>query len=194
MEKFHTIAISAVITLALGTGVVAENMSKDDYKAALDRIETTYRADKRRCGSMSGNTKDICNAEASGREKIAKADLEVRHNPTPELRREALMVKAEADYETAMEKCDDKAGSMKEVCEKEAEAARTSAEAEAGSEFQAATYENAEELASVGADAYGEPAAEASDARRQPAQPKCTEFEGPARQRCLDSKGTQHDK
>jgi hypothetical protein len=197
MEKFHTLAISTVITLALGTGVVAENMSKDDYKASLDRIETTYKADKRRCGSMSGNVKDVCNAEASGREKIAKADLEARHNPTPELRHEALMVKAKADYETAMEKCDDKAGNMKEVCQKEAETARASAEAEAASEFQAAANKNveqAQELASTGKDANDDATAEKNDAQYQLAKQKCMDLEGPARKHCLDNAQAQHGK
>ena len=197
MEKFHAIAISAVITLALGTGVVAENMSKDDYKAALDRIETTFKADKRRCGSMSGNAKDICNAEASGREKIAKAELEARHNPTPELRHKALMVKAEADYETASEKCDDKSGNMKEVCLKEAQAAKTTAEADASAEFQVTADGNAEEaaeLASVSGEAYGDAAEEKSDAEYQLAKQKCMDLEGAARKRCLDNAQVQHGK
>lgn len=188
MEKFHTVAISAVITLALGTGVVAENMSKDDYKAARDRIETTYRADKRRCDSMSGNAKDVCNAEASGRERVAKAELEARHNPTQELRREALLVKAETDYETAAEKCDDKTGNMKEVCLKEAEAARTAAEADARAELEiSTTADGGEDLAGVSREAYGEAARERKDAKYKEEKQKCMDLEGPAHKRCLEN-------
>lgn len=194
MEKFHTVAISAVITLALGTGVVAENMSKDDYKAARDRIETTYRADKRRCDSMSGNAKDICNAEAAGREAVAKAELEARHNPTPELRHEALLVKAEADYETASEKCDDKSGNMKEVCLKEAEAARTAAEADANAEFEiSTTADGGEDLAGVSKEAYSEAAQEKDDARYQLEKQKCMDLEGSARKRCLNNAAKTRD-
>jgi hypothetical protein len=192
MEKFHTIAISAVMTLALGTGVVAENMSKDDYKAARDRIETTYRADKRRCDSMSGNAKDVCNAEAAGREKLAKAELEVRHNPTPELRYQALMVRAETDYETARERCDDKAGNMKEICQKEAEAARTAASADADAELKISQNATDEDAASESMGAYREAADEKNAAEFKLAKQKCEDFEGRARQRCIENAETQH--
>jgi hypothetical protein len=194
MEKFHTIAISAVITLALGTGVVAENLSKDDYKAARDRIETTYRADKRRCDSMSGNAKDICSAEAVGREKLGKAELEARHNPTNEMRYEAQVVKAETDYEVAKEKCDDLNGNMNEVCLKEAEAARTSAKADARAELEiTAAYSNDdEEAVSESKEAYREAADEKNEAEFELAAQKCQDFDGPARKLCLDNAKTQH--
>lgn len=192
MEKFHTIAISAVFTLALGTGVVAENMSKDDYKAARDRIETTYRADKRRCDSMSGNAKDVCNAEAVGREKLAKAELEARHNPTQEMRYEARIVKAETDYETAKERCDDKAGNMKDVCLKEADAARTAAKVDARAELQASANVGEAGAADESKEAYRDAADQKNEAEFELAEQKCQDFEGKARQRCLDNAKTQH--
>ncbi len=193
MEKFHTIAISAVLTLALGTGVVAENLSKDDYKAARDRIDTTYRADKRRCDSMSGNAKDICNAEAVGREKLAKAELEARHNPTNEMRYEALVVKAETDYEVAKEKCDNHSGNLKEVCLKEAEAARTSAKADAKAELEiSAAYSDDEDATSESKEAYRQAADEKNEAEFELAAQKCEDFEGAARKLCLDNAKTQH--
>lgn len=195
MEKFHMTAISAVITLALGTGVVAENMSKDDYKAARDRIETTYRADKRRCDSMSGNAKDVCNAEAAGREKVAKAELEARQNPTQELRFEARMVKAASDYETASERCDDSSGNLKEACLREASAARTAAEANARAEFQIPeTANGGEDLAGLSREAYDQPgAATNGDDAYETAVQQCMDLEGAARKRCLDNAATQHD-
>src|SRR5437870_10687066 len=51
-------------------------MSKDAYDAAVKSAETQYKMDKDACSSRGGNAKDICLAEASGREKIAKADAE----------------------------------------------------------------------------------------------------------------------
>jgi hypothetical protein len=186
MEKFHMTAISAVITLALGTGVVAENMSKDDYKAARDRIETTFRADKRRCDSMSGNAKDICHAEAAGREKIAKAELEARHNPTQELRYEARMIKAASDYDTARERCDDRTGNRKQACLDQAAAAR--------SEFRlSGTANGGEDFAGISSEAHGEDAAATRDAAEyESAKRRCMDLEGPARKRCLDNAKAQH--
>jgi len=51
---------------------------------------------------LSGNTKDICIAEAKGKEKVAKAELEARNEPTAKNRYDALIAKAEADYAVAM--------------------------------------------------------------------------------------------
>jgi hypothetical protein len=195
MEKFHMTAISAVITLALGTGVVAESMSQDDYKAARDRIETTFRADKRRCDSMSGNAKDICHAEAAGREKIAKAELEARHNPTRELRYEARMIKAASEYETARERCDDRTGNTKQICLDQAAAARAEAETNARSEFRLpGTANGGEDFAGISREAYGEDAAAATGdaAEYESAKRRCMDLEGPARKRCLDNAKAQH--
>ena len=45
----------------------SKTMSRDAYKADKDKIEAQYKADKERCGSMSGNAKDVCQAEAKGK-------------------------------------------------------------------------------------------------------------------------------
>ncbi|HEY3487741.1 MAG TPA: hypothetical protein VGL10_06715 [Gammaproteobacteria bacterium] len=196
MDKFHTIAISAVITLALGTGVVAENLSKDEYKAAKDRIEATYRADKRRCDSMSGNAQDICNAEAEGREKIDLADLDARNNPTPEMRYEALIVKAEADYKVASEKCDDKAGNAKEVCLKNAAAAETSAKADAKAQLKISDAEAAdyEKSAAERREAYVQAAKEKDSAGYEVQKQKCADYQGETEEQCVSDAKAQYGK
>ena len=75
-------------------------------------------------------------AEAKGKEKVAKAELEARNKPSDKARYAVSIAKAEADYAVAKEKCDDKAGNDKTVCVKEAKAAETRAKADAKAQMK----------------------------------------------------------
>ena len=120
MNKLNMTAIAAAIGLVFSAGVMAQSMSKEAYKAAEDRIAAEYTTDKAKCDPLSGNTKDICIAEAKGKEKVAKADLEARYEPTAKNHYKARVAKAEADYAVANEKCDSLASGAKERCLEEA--------------------------------------------------------------------------
>ncbi|MCK9365085.1 MAG: hypothetical protein M0P74_15970 [Syntrophales bacterium] len=124
-------AITLAVGLALSSGASAENMSKNGYNEQKARIAATYKFDKDNCKSMSGNAKDICMAEATGKEKVAKAELEANYKPSAKARRKVREEKVEADYKVAIEKCDDKGDNLKDVCVKEAKAAMKSANADA---------------------------------------------------------------
>jgi len=100
-------------------GAVADRKVKN---ADEDRIEAEYKADKAKCGTMSGNAKDVCEKEAKGKEKVAKAELDARANPSERSQRKVEEAKAEARYEVAKERCDDMKGNEKSACEKEAKA------------------------------------------------------------------------
>jgi hypothetical protein len=97
-------------------------MSKDAYTMALKTADDQYKVDKDACGALSGNTKDICQAEAKGKEKVAKAEAGAAYKNTPKARQEARVAQAQARYDVAAEKCDDLAGNTKDVCVKEAKA------------------------------------------------------------------------
>ena len=70
-------------------------------------------------------------AEAKGKEKVAKAELEAQYKPSKEASYEVTVAKAEADYAVAKERCDDKAGNDKDVCKTEAKSTHTKAVADA---------------------------------------------------------------
>ena len=106
-------------------------ISKDAYDTAVRNADTQNRMDKDACSSRSGNAKDICLAEANGKEKVAKADAEAAYRNTPIARESARVTRAEATYGVAKEKCDDLAGNTKDVCAKEADAALVKAKADA---------------------------------------------------------------
>ena len=131
MNKPYITAILAIASFSFSAGVMAQNMSKSEYKAAEKNIVAEYKAAKVNCGSFAGNAKDICIAEAKGKEKVAKAELKTRYKPSRKEGYDFSVAKAEADYAVAKEKCDDKAGNAKKACVKEAKAALVRAKSDA---------------------------------------------------------------
>ena len=135
---------SNVILVALGFSVSSAVMAQQQqrlpsdvyelYVADKERIEREYKADKTRCDSLDGNAEDVCEAEAKGREEVAKAELEDKYRPSRESRYEVRMARAKADYRVAKERCDDLSGNVKDVCLEEAKAAQAAAIADAKKE------------------------------------------------------------
>ncbi|MGZ4139360.1 MAG: BON domain-containing protein [Actinomycetota bacterium] len=119
--------------------MAAQAMSKDEYKAAGKSIAADYKAAAASCATLKGNAKDICMAEAKGKEKVAKAELEARRKPGDKAAYDVSIAKAEAGYAVAKEKCDDQAGKDKTACVKEAKAAEARAKADAKTQLQAAS-------------------------------------------------------
>lgn len=122
-------ALGMALTFVLASQ--AQAMTREEHKAAEDRIEATYKADKQRCDGLSGNAKDICQSEAKGKEKVAKAELEAQYKPSAKAQAKVAEAKADAAYDTAKQKCDELAGNNKDVCMKDAKAAHETAVAQA---------------------------------------------------------------
>jgi len=127
-----------LITLMAAAGIMTAMptyaaMTKDQYKSTEDQIESTYKADKQACSSMKGNAKDVCQAEAKAKEKVAKAQAEADYKNTDKARRGVAVAKADSDYSVAKEKCDDMSGDAKKSCVKDAKANHDRAKANAKS-------------------------------------------------------------
>src|SRR5262245_57630401 len=68
--------------------------------AEEERIEAQAKAEKAKCDPMKGNAKDICMAEAKGKEKVAKAELDAKYaKDKTRAERKVTEAKAEAQYE-----------------------------------------------------------------------------------------------
>jgi len=119
--------------LFLATGAYAAG-DKAAYEQAKSSAKTTYDSAKKQCDSLAGNSKDICMAEAKGERKKAEASAEASYKGTQRAHYKARTTAAEADYDVAKEKCDDKGGNDKDVCVKEAKAQLTKAKADAKAE------------------------------------------------------------
>src|ERR1700704_6672464 len=111
--KFQLMSIA--VAMAFAVGAQAQNTSTRQVKNAdEDRIEAEYKAARERCDPMQGNAKDICQKEAKGKEKVAKAELEAKTNPTAANTRKVQEAKADVAYDVAKERCEDKKGNDKD--------------------------------------------------------------------------------
>jgi hypothetical protein len=84
---------------------------------------------------MKGHEKEICEADAKGKEKVAKAELEQKYEPSDSHSRKVDEAKAEHEYNVAKEKCDVAKGKEENACEKEAKAKYERAKADIKARF-----------------------------------------------------------
>ena len=196
MKNIKLTAISAAICLVSSSGLMAQSMSKDDYKAAENRIMDEYRSDKSACESLSDNKKDICRAEAKGKVKVAEAELESLYEPSAKHYYKALVARAEANFAIADEKCDEKTGNDKDVCVKEAKAVETSAKADA--EVKMKTWDANQKASDTSAEAGMTARQKGTEARQEAAtntrnanyavaREKCDSLASDAKDRCVDA-------
>jgi hypothetical protein len=184
-----------LIAAALAAGLAAPSfaeMTRSEVNAAQDRIGADYDAAKARCDNLSGNTKDICMAEAKAKERIAKAELDARRkNFTPQARHDLEVTRAEASYDVAKQRCDERAGNDKDVCMKDAKAALTAAKSDAKVQYEAAKSGDraTERVRETRADA-------AQDKRRAEylaARERCDVYSGNAKDRCVTDAKNRYD-
>jgi hypothetical protein len=130
--KNHLIALTAALcTCFAGAAFAADGMSKDAYKAEKDKIEAQAKTEKKACDGMKNNAKDLCQAEAKAKEKIAKAELDAQNHPGARADEKVRLMKAEGEYEVAKEKCEDLKGTAIASCKKDAKVAHDKAKGEA---------------------------------------------------------------
>jgi hypothetical protein len=167
-------------------------ISKDAYDIAIRNADAQGKLDKDACSPRSGNAKDICLAEANGKEMIAKADAEAAYRNSSIARESARAARADATYGVAKEKCDDLAGNTKDVCVKEADAALVKAKADAKVDRVAA--DTRQDAATKQADARKEANTEKRDADYKVALEKCDAFAGAAKDSCVGAAKAQYGK
>jgi hypothetical protein len=120
-------------------------------KADEDRIEAEYKAAKAKCDAIKEkNEKEVCEADAKGKMKVAKAELEQKYEPSVAHERKVQEEKAEAEYKVAKEKCDAMKGKEESACEKEAKAKYEAAKADIRKQFANRKDERPARSASTG--------------------------------------------
>ena len=183
MNKFNIAPMAMALGLVFSTAVMAQALSKEDYQNGKDKIAAEYKSDKTGCSSLSANANDICMAQAHGKEKVAIADLEASYKPTVKNHYDARVVKAEAQYSVAKERCDYLSGNAKDVCVKEAQAAETAAKADAKAQMK--TAEATTTAGEKSAEARKDAASDKRDADYAVAKEKCDALAGSAKDNCL---------
>jgi hypothetical protein len=177
--KLRPFAIVSACTLACGGALALGNGAHDN--AAHERIDATYKADSTACAQRSGNAKDVCMAEATGKRNVARAELEAAQRDTPRSRAKVAEEKAEAAYKVAKERCDDLAGNAKDVCVADANAQHERAKADAKAQ------------ARIG-EARSEARADARDAEYKAAKERCDSYAGDAKDRCISDLKARYGK
>ena len=167
-------------------------MTKDSYAVAKKDADAQYKIDKDACSSLNGNAKDICMAEAKGKDVIAKAEAGAAYEHTPKAREGARVAHAQATYDVSIEKCDDLAGNSKDVCVKEAKAALVRGKADA--KVDRVAVETRQDAATKQADASKEATADKRDADYKVAIEKCDALAGPAKDACVGNAKVQYGK
>ena len=194
MNRSTLTTIAAAVGLAFSAAAVAAPMTKAEYKSARESIASEYKASMTACDAFKANAKDICVAEAKGKENVALADLMVTYKPTTKSRYDARLAKADADYGVAKEKCDDQAGNAKDVCVKEAQAAHVAAKADAKAHMKTveanktATEKTTDARVDANkqiADAHKDAATDKRDADYAVAKQKCDGMTGDAKDHCM---------
>jgi hypothetical protein len=194
VNKLNSVAIAVAIGLAFSAGAIAQTLSNDQHRLARDRVDADYQAARAACESFAGNARDVCRLKATGKESVAKAELEAARKPSNEASYKLLLARAEADYSVANEKCDDMAGNVKAVCQKEAKAREVADRADAKAQLKisnandkalqasARANDKADEKA---ADARKDAASDKRDAEYAVAKEKCYAFAGEAKSSCM---------
>ena len=83
--------------------------------ATNNQADTEYKAAMKRCDSLNGNQKDVCEKEAKAARETAKADNK-QAKEQAEARHDATKEKRAAEYDVAKEKCDAMSGDAKDAC------------------------------------------------------------------------------
>jgi hypothetical protein len=102
-------------------------LTKAAFEAGRKSIERQYDADRKACGRLKGQAKDVCQAQAKGRQEAETAKLEARYKPSPDKTQQAKEVTAQANFKVAKEKCETLKGDAKDKCIDLAKAAREAA-------------------------------------------------------------------
>lgn len=181
------------VCFLFGTSAFAQSMSSADFSTSKARIKTEYKADKNVCAPLAGNAKDICVAEAKGKESVALAELDNSYKPTLKTQYKVRIAKGEAALDVAKQKCDDLSGNPKDVCVKEAKAALTSAKADATLQMKTSSANITANEKTVDANAKGssdkkaaraDAAADMRAAELKVAEEKCDVLASTAKDNC----------
>ncbi|CAN5642038.1 hypothetical protein BH09PSE5_BH09PSE5_50450 [soil metagenome] len=167
----HKIIAGCIGALALASGAYAAG-DKTAYDHSRAASKTAYDAANKQCGSLSGNAKDICQAEAKAVRVKSDAQAEADYKNTPKAREQATDDMAKADYNVSKEKCDDLAGNPKDVCVKEAKATYDKVKIDAAASRKVS-------------DVRHDAAADKSDANYKVAAEKCDVMAGDAKSACM---------
>ncbi|HZM35475.1 MAG TPA: hypothetical protein VFC18_13405 [Burkholderiales bacterium] len=118
--KLKLITMAAAVALSGAAYGQKDDAGRKAKQQEEERIEQQAKADRERCNQMKGNAKDVCEAQAKGKERVAKAELDAKYDSSPTNQRKVAEAKLNAEYDVAKERCEDQKGEAKDQCQKAA--------------------------------------------------------------------------
>jgi hypothetical protein len=189
MKNIKLSAFALAIGLALSVGVMAETISKKQYKSLEKNLGTQYKVAKVRCKKLKGHARNICITNIKAKKNIVKAQLDNTYTPSAKTWYEERLAKAEASYAVAVQRCDSKSGNDQDVCIKEAKAAKIQEEAYAKAQLKTS---KADAVAiEKSSDARKDAETDTREANYAVAKQKCEALDGDAEDQCINRAKTQ---
>ncbi|WP_259170137.1 hypothetical protein [Comamonas sp. BIGb0152] len=102
-------------------------MSDEEIRAETDRMGAQYHTAMAHCQRLQGHPKDICEADAKGQLRVARAERDAKLLGDADHHYQVRVARADADYRVANERCNDMRGDAVMVCKKDAQAAHSKA-------------------------------------------------------------------
>lgn len=191
MNNRKLTVLAVAIGFAMSASAMGADISEAQYKKSGQEISARHSSDKAACESMAGNRKDVCMAEADGRESVAKTELELRYGNSAEHRQDVRIAEANAAYAIANQKCDELAGNAQDVCRKEAQRAQVAAKADA--ERMRTTADANGTAHDATAEAGKKASAEKGEAAYAVDKEKCDTLAGDAQDMCIKEAKARRD-
>jgi hypothetical protein len=178
---------------AFAAPTVALNHDPASYRAVTQKAAADYKAATAKCGSMSGNDKDVCMAEARLTRTRTEAKALSQYNNNPTSREKARSNMADAEYDLAKAKCEAKSGADKDDCMNTAKSEHTAALADAKSGATATASNASGASGAVGSSAAGNAGSDGGlvdrtntrDPAKSAAVDKCAQQGGDGKTGCL---------
>jgi len=89
MNLHHITATLAITAFTFSVGVMAENMSRSEYKLAGKRIVAEFKSNMKSCDTFAREYKNDCMTEAKHTARTAKTDLDASFRSTTRAKRES---------------------------------------------------------------------------------------------------------
>ncbi|WP_306478335.1 hypothetical protein [Methyloversatilis sp.] len=127
MNRLFPILAPCALALLSMPALAAGPMTRFEFELETARIASTFTHARAACDALTSNTRDICVEEARAVQAIAHAELAFRRSGHLSDAAAIPVVRAEAGYAVARERCDEQAGADKARCLAAAKAAQASA-------------------------------------------------------------------
>ena len=190
--KINHLIVAMLVTAGFSGATHAESISKEAFETAIAQADSVFKIAKQKCETLSGNTRNICLAQAKGVQSVTKATAEANYERTESARLKAAEAKVEAEYQVAKERCEALSGGQRDTCREEAKAIKVKGDEAA--RLASKTAEATEEFLKTTKEARQKAGQVSRDADYKVAIEKCKQLSGQLKEQCVQDAKTKFGK